>query len=256
MKNRSEHGFTLVELSIAMIIIALLLAGVAIGSSIIKQSALRSIITDLKEYESSVQSFREKYSALPGDFSNAYAIWGATCDSTAGDCNGDGNGTIDLSGSMASDETNESFRAWQHLMLAGLIKGNYTGIAGTNASGNQANIGTNVPAAKYNSGSAGAGYGLRSQSSAFSYTGVTAVMKLYISVGASTTNALATAVVFLPDEAKSIDDKMDDGRPGSGVLIGDPGGAPACSDVAAVATAIYNTTVTTAQCALYYEVVF
>ena len=114
----NSKGFTLVELSIVIIIIGFLIAGIAAGQSLIKQAALNKIITDAQSYTMIINSFKLKYGYYPGDSLNASAYWPA-CDPTPANCDGDGDGFVEW--------PNEPFRAWQSLALSGLISGTYNG---------------------------------------------------------------------------------------------------------------------------------
>ena len=62
-----KQGFTLVELSIVIIIIGFLIAGISAGTSLIRQAGLSSVITDLTNYKMAVNMFKDKYGGLPGD---------------------------------------------------------------------------------------------------------------------------------------------------------------------------------------------
>lgn len=118
------RGFSLVELSIVLVILGLLTGGILTGQSLIRASELRSITTEYNRYIAAAQTFRDKYFALPGDMANATAFWGAahatpaTCKTTASSsaltCNGNADGFIQ--GVVAT--SNESFRFWQHLANA------------------------------------------------------------------------------------------------------------------------------------------
>ena len=121
MKNK---GFTLIELSIVIVIIGLIVAGISAGSSLVKSSKIRSFITQINEYKTAANNFFDQYEALPGDFREASQYWPA-CSPTEGAnaCDGDDDGII---GSGASGE---DLRAWEHLALAGLIKGDFPGVA-------------------------------------------------------------------------------------------------------------------------------
>ncbi len=127
-----RNGFSLVELSIVLVILGLLTGGILAGQSLIKAAELRAVSTEFSRYTTALYSFRDKYFSLPGDFAKAYDFWGVAAGCTNVDvstntagCNGNGNGAI------TSLNDGESARAWQHMALAGLIEGNYTGIWGT-----------------------------------------------------------------------------------------------------------------------------
>ncbi|MBT4878200.1 MAG: prepilin-type N-terminal cleavage/methylation domain-containing protein [Alphaproteobacteria bacterium] len=119
-----KKGFSLVELSIVLIIIGLLIAGVSSGSKLIKQARINSLINELNELKNSFNIFEQIYDQLPGDINNAYDFFGSvdSCTNTSGgynSCNGDGDYEIEWS--------YESYRSNQHLALAGLISGSYDG---------------------------------------------------------------------------------------------------------------------------------
>src|SRR5438552_4058186 len=85
-----RQAFSLVELSIVLVILGLLVGGILSGQSLIRAAELRSVTTEFSRYLAAVQSFKDKYFALPGDMANATAFWGiaggtgsdATCLST------------------------------------------------------------------------------------------------------------------------------------------------------------------------------
>lgn len=99
-----HDGFSLVELSIVLVILGLLTGGILAGQSLIRASELRSVSVDLVRTQTAVMSFRDKYMAIPGDMSTATRFWGAahatpaTCRTTSSSstatCDGDGNGNI------------------------------------------------------------------------------------------------------------------------------------------------------------------
>ncbi len=160
-----RHGFSLVELSIVLVILGLLVGGVLTGQSLIRAAELRSVTTEFTKYQAAVNTFRDKYFQLPGDMNNATSFWGAahatpaTCLTTVGigtqTCNGDGGGNF-LGASTAANSRVESFMFWQHLANSGLIEGSYNGMAGS-ASALHAMGGVNVPRAKLSSAVWGAG---------------------------------------------------------------------------------------------------
>ena len=125
-QKTKTQGFTLVELSIVIIIIGFLIAGVSAGQSLIKQAASTAALSEMKGIQLAVQNFKVRFdNQLPGDLSTASAYW-PNCAPTPDNgidnslaCNGDGDGTFAGPGSTAY----EIIGAWNHLALAGLISG-------------------------------------------------------------------------------------------------------------------------------------
>lgn len=89
-----KSGFTLVEISIVMMIIALMIGGIIGGRSMIKSSELRTIINDRNIINQKILMFKDKYRALPGDMENSYVILGDGCGSSPSQCDGDGDDQI------------------------------------------------------------------------------------------------------------------------------------------------------------------
>jgi prepilin-type N-terminal cleavage/methylation domain-containing protein len=81
-------GFTLVELSIVLVIIGLLVGGVLVGRDLITAAEMRRIISDKDKFTAAINVFRTKYICQPGDCVNATQFF-------AGTGNGNGNGLID-----------------------------------------------------------------------------------------------------------------------------------------------------------------
>ena len=60
-------GFTLIEVSIVLVIIGLLAGGVLVGRDLIEAAKIRQQITQIEQFKAAVNTFRAKYNALPGD---------------------------------------------------------------------------------------------------------------------------------------------------------------------------------------------
>ena len=114
----NKRGFTLIELSIVLIIIGLLIVAVNSGTSLIRNAKLRSITNEAKQYQVAVNSFFMKFDKYPGDFGQALGN-DAQKSSVAG--NGDDQiqwiGTLDGGGNI-----NEGSNSWLHLIDAGVLK--------------------------------------------------------------------------------------------------------------------------------------
>lgn len=128
-------GFSLVELSVVLVLIALVIGGTMAGLSLKHNAELKSIPTEVERLKELIATFNQRYDSLPGDLYNATTLWGAadadhnTCIATASTgkptCNGDGNGWVTTPGTGSTYY--EAHRFWQHLSNAGLISSSYTG---------------------------------------------------------------------------------------------------------------------------------
>jgi prepilin-type N-terminal cleavage/methylation domain-containing protein len=226
-----RKGFTLIEMSMVLVIIGLIIGGIMVGRDLIRASQLRSVSTDVARYTQAIIDFREKYQALPGDFTGAQALWGTpsvgscptatnngTTDPVTATCNGNGDGVIGAPAGPSwpnngSLNSYEFFLAWKHLANAGFVDGNYTGVTGPASSYNSV-VGVNVPASQI----PGAGYTLfyayLPNGSSLDYPNIVGHVLQFGSASSvyyNTSNAALT-----PTEALSIDTKLDDGLPAYG----------------------------------------
>lgn len=216
-------AFSLVELSIVLVILGLLTGGILAGQSLIRASELRAVGTEFNRYLTATQSFRDRYFQLPGDFSAATKIWGdnnsycadgAITNGTPGTCNG--NGDSQIAGGAANTST-EGTQFWNHLALAGLIEGTYSGIAGPDGN-NDAIPGVNIPSSKLNNGLWHVRY-MGVTTSGWGTWWYTMNYGQMLSVGADVTSSWPYGAIIRPEEMWNIDVKYDDGIPGRGKVI-------------------------------------
>jgi prepilin-type N-terminal cleavage/methylation domain-containing protein len=126
-----QAGFTLIEISIVLVIIALILGGVLVGVKVlIANTKTTSTITLIKDLTGAVSDFKSRYRYLPGDLPNAGVdITGITAPppppTIYPQCHITPNGTI---GNGLIDTDAEKNCVSVHLVLAGIIKGSATGI--------------------------------------------------------------------------------------------------------------------------------
>ena len=253
-----KKGFTLIELSIVLVIVGLLIGGIVAGRSLLRQSEVTSTIVDAQKYVAAVQAFQQKYNALPGDMPNATTSWGIAAGSTGTDatcwassnggttgtatCNGNGDGQINYTGTYA----NETLRMWQHLVNAGFISGSFSG----NGAGYI--VGSNGPAGTV----AGLGFGLvwvGTNSGGSPYpVAFDGVYGHIITIGGTYGAGYPpVAGVLTGDEAQSLDSKFDDGSPALGnIRTWKNGGfGLTCASSTAV-TATYSTISTNKVCSM------
>lgn len=224
----SARGFTLIEMAVVLVIIGLLIGGVFVGREMLRASELQAILSEVDGYKQGIQSFRDRYDAMPGDFSGAESFWGsdASCPNTswneipkAATCNGNADNRIAPYDRDAGTQAQayEMFRAWQHLANAGGAPGQFVGTSGDSGSGQDARIGLNVPGSR----ARGAGFMLYYLTCNACGQYFAADYKHVIEVGARSGSApeFANAPFLMPAEARSLDAKVDDGEAGTGKIL-------------------------------------
>jgi prepilin-type N-terminal cleavage/methylation domain-containing protein len=213
--QKSESGFTLVELAIVLVIIGLIVGGVLVGQDLIKAAEIRSVVTTLEKYNAGATTFRSKYDGYPGDITSTKATNFGLTAGAGTDGLGDGDGVLE-NGATTADKQGvggESTLFWRHLSDTQLISEGFTTANGTVAvalGGANPAVSLYLPHLKirdsanvHTTGIGGKNY--------FYLTGV--------STAVVTTGAITESAALSPAEAQSIDSKIDDGLYGSGTVI-------------------------------------
>jgi prepilin-type N-terminal cleavage/methylation domain-containing protein len=120
LEATGRTGFTLVELSIVLVIIGLIIGGVLVGRELIAASQLRAQISQFEKYNQAVNTFRGKYNCLPGDCANATDFFSNL---KAPYDNGDGDGKLIDTNNQTGFPVTVDFEPttfWAHLFSAGL----------------------------------------------------------------------------------------------------------------------------------------
>lgn len=116
-----KTGFTLVEITVVLVIIGLLLGGILAGREVIFNSKVKSLEKDVDGIRAAIYTYQQRYRALPGDDPTANKKFGS--DITVSASKGDGriNGIF-----QSTTDTDESRIAWTHLRAAEIVVGSPT----------------------------------------------------------------------------------------------------------------------------------
>lgn len=235
---RHSRGFTLIEMSVVLVIIGFIVAAIITGRDLIKSSGIRATISQIDRYNSAVAAFTDKYGYIPGDIlstkAQSYGLY--YCSGASSNTISCGNGNGLLQGSTAISPTNfatggtlmgENLMFFLHLSQTGLIDGSYgasgadvtisgaTPTGGSSSSIPAVTVATTIkttgeilPAAKLGAGN-------------FISVGSAGNLNYYILAGISainTSGAVTATNNLSPVDAYMIDSKTDDGLPATGTV--------------------------------------
>ncbi|MDA0781256.1 MAG: prepilin-type N-terminal cleavage/methylation domain-containing protein [Rickettsiales bacterium] len=212
---KTENGFTLIELSMVIVIIGLIVAGIVGGQDLVQHSRILSQVSDLKKYEIAYNTFKLQFNAIPGDFNKASQYW-------SGVQGGNGNNMLNEP-EYGYDNSYENLKFFQHLSEATLINESYN---------NTFVLGGGYPKLKIDDtkGMVAAGYQVLTGSGAFltcsqlNNSTAHAIRKaaLYMNVGVPGGGGGYNDVlgVSSPKVMQAIDKKIDDGFANKGRFRG------------------------------------
>lgn len=140
---KEEAGFSLVELSMALLVIGLIVGGILKGQDLLESARLRSVRSQVDGYRLAVRLFLDRYGALPGDYAEAAEHIDTSLH------NGKGNEKIEGQGLEQTGPGHEALSFWAHLAAAGLIAS--PGKV-SSASGGMGQFGQGAPKAKIGGG--------------------------------------------------------------------------------------------------------
>ena len=282
--SSKKSAFSLIELSIVLIIIGLLIAGVTGGASLIKSSELRAAISEARGWSTAVNGFYNQFNAFPGDYnvvigspagaagnsnSQINAFTSAANPSGIGSTTTACANTTSTAGCAYEDNV-----AWVQLKNAGVVDTN-TVSAPTLSTSGATSFGVTNPQSKIKSSGWLFDYG--SANGSIAGTNQFGQNVVILSGAPTTTTAMDASNSYVngatsarvtgaitPADALSIDTKVDDGKYSTGRIQGiNPGTtfgavttATTCGVSATVGTAptAYNTAQTTKNCAISYQV--
>ena len=121
--QRHQSGFTLIEISIVLVIIGLILGGALKGQELITSAKVRSSINQIDGVKAAYYAFQDRYRALPGDYAQATDNLPPAPPGATAIADGTGNGQITTAA--------EKGQLWLHMGVAGFLNGDYDGAATT-----------------------------------------------------------------------------------------------------------------------------
>ncbi len=216
---KPQEGFTLLELSIVLVIIGLIVGGILVGQDMIKSAEIRATISQIEKYNSAVNTFRSKFNGLPGDLPQSsasnFGLFALSNATALGQ--GDGNGLLEGDASNSVLPEGETLTFWRHLSDANLVDGSFGSVGNALivtstgvATGTVTNISTSVPATRIN---------LTNYIIVYADNGLNYYQLMPIaSITATPTYTYGTTGIT-PLQAYNIDTKLDDGAPNTGIII-------------------------------------
>lgn len=134
--NRS--GFTLIELSLVLVIVGLIVSGVLVGRNLIAAAALRAQLTQIERFNTATNTFSMKYHALPGDMAVSQAtslgLNVTSCDGDTGKRDGNqiilGGNTNTTRFRQTAGETSLFWSDLSSSIAGNLIEGTFTASPG------------------------------------------------------------------------------------------------------------------------------
>ncbi len=209
----ANKGFSLVELSVVIVLISLIVASILGGKSLLRQSQLKTVFADYQKYKNGYDAFKLKFRAVPGDFKDAIAY-------NLSVKNGDGDSILENLVYNSNGRTPEADNAFIHLQRTGIVDSSVEEhLFGVSQWGI---LGLHYPAASISEK-----VGIRFTSAGGFYNGM-ASCPFYGKV--RDINVLTFWSRFVtPAEAYAMDIKTDDGAPDGGNMFASNGIGPPSS---------------------------
>jgi len=214
--GNDSGGFTLIEMSIVLVVIGLIVGGILVGRDMIIAAGVRAQVTEIEKYNTAVNTFRDKFGALPGDMNSATAAQFGFTTRAGTQGQGDGNGVIEGENAGTYCEVcqynGETGLFWVDLSSANgknlnlIDQSFYTAVGTGTAGGNPTPVNLYMPTAAIGQQNYVYVYSTGGQNY-FGLSGVAASHGI---------NTVTVAPALTVRQAFALDSKVDDGLPQSG----------------------------------------
>ncbi len=125
LSHSSTHAFTLIELSVVLVIIGLIVGGILTGRDLIASAAIRSQISQIERLQAATHTFVGKYGYLPGDMPVEVSTRFKFPERIYSTDHGNGNGFIEIGGMGSGVFGFETSLFWSDLAFSRLVEGSY-----------------------------------------------------------------------------------------------------------------------------------
>ncbi|PKU26665.1 prepilin-type N-terminal cleavage/methylation domain-containing protein [Telmatospirillum siberiense] len=210
--RNGQHGFTLIEMSIVLVIIGLIIGGIIKGQEVVNSARVKMQVAQIDAVRGAVYTFQDRYGYYPGDLTGR-TTFGFTALTAATDGNQDGMiGAFQAAAPAyladnANDTGNESQIVWLDLAAADLLSGIVvsSGNVFTSTSATYAGKigGTFLTIGSYN----------------MAANGGPAVRAPILRIQGNAPAAAVPTVGLKEADASGMDAKYDDGNPGTGTIL-------------------------------------
>jgi len=197
-KKKSKHNFTIIESLIIITVIIIIIAGLVFVKKMLIENNVKSLVMQIKKYNTAVEAFTEKYHALPGDIQDT-----VTYNITAKNTDGNNDNIITDESQNIIQANGELTNFWMHLSKSKMLDENYDGEKNIHAK-----IGSTFPVSRI---------GDKVGIIAFGAEG-----KTFYQIGLKIINAdkiFTSNRSLKTDEAFLFDKKIDDGNPQKGEVV-------------------------------------
>jgi len=215
---KNKKAFSLIEISIVLVIVGLIVAGVVGSKHLIENYKTAFAVTNMSKFNSLVSSYRSKYKSLPGDGGDIETRFRTAVDDPAVDKNenelhnGNADGFIGTNNSDNPALEQESLSFFQGLYLADILDRPFTGQIPTTDSDPDITLINKNGKQHYPTTKLGDNTFLYLRTDDFGRK-FRKQTRMAIGVSSNSTGAVS------PRIAEKIDKKIDDGNPLTGVII-------------------------------------